>query len=153
MASISLRAPLLFIDGPEMVTIFEVSKEESTSIYWVGNDPELVEATDEEPVKEEVSRNWNVQETSVPLSEQLPDARLESSVTKKLRYLAEPFPRTAYRPLQFLVNGQLLTGGIESLSGSQVAIEVTNESKDMNEVRMLDLQEIEEVFWKGSPFT
>lgn len=136
-----------------MVTIFEVSKEESTSIYWVGNDPELVEVADEAPAEEEVNISRNVQEVNVPLSEQVSDAEFESSVTKKLRYLAEPFPRTAYRPLQFLVNGQLLTGGIESVSGTQVAIEVTNESKEMNEVRMLDLQEIEEVFWKGSPFT
>ncbi len=128
-----------------MVTIVEVVKEESTSIYWSGNDPELME------------QNEHSQEETVPqediVLQQVIEATVESPVVKRLRYLAEPFPRNAYRPLQFLVNGQLLTGGISAMTDSQIAIEVKQESKDMDEIRTLDLQEIEEVFWKGTPFT
>lgn len=122
-----------------MVTIVEVVKEESTSIYWSGNEPELME------------QNEQLQEATVP--QQVIEATGDSRLVKKLRYLAEPFPRNAYRPLQFLVNGQLLTGGISAMTDSQIAIEVKQESKDMDEIRTLDLQEIEEVFWKGTPFT
>ncbi|WP_156028961.1 hypothetical protein [Sporosarcina sp. D27] len=121
-----------------MVTIVEVVKEESTSIYWSGNDSELME------------QNEELQEDTVP--QQVIEATVDSPVVKRLRYLAEPFPRNAYRPLQFLVNGQLLTGGISAMTDSQIAIEVKQESKDMDEIRTLDLQEIEEVFWKGIPF-
>lgn len=122
-----------------MVSIVEVVKDESTSIYWSGNDPELME------------QNESLQEESVPLKAK--EASEDSPVVKRLRYLAEPFPRNAYRPLQFLVNGQLLTGGISAMTDSQIAIEVKQESKDLNEIRTLNLQEIEEVFWKGTPFS
>ncbi|WP_191688480.1 hypothetical protein [Sporosarcina gallistercoris] len=139
MAHISLQVPLLFIDGSPMVSIVEVVKDESTSIYWSGNDPELME------------QNESLQEESVPLKAK--EASEDSPIVKRLRYLAEPFPRNAYRPLQFLVNGQLLTGGISAMTDSQIAIEVKQESKDLNEIRTLNLQEIEEVFWKGTPFS
>ncbi|MBD7907334.1 hypothetical protein H9659_03145 [Sporosarcina sp. Sa3CUA8] len=122
-----------------MVSIVEVVKDESTSIYWSGNDPELME------------QNESLQEESVPLKAK--EASEDSPIVKRLRYLAEPFPRNAYRPLQFLVNGQLLTGGISAMTDSQIAIEVKQESKDLNEIRTLNLQEIEEVFWKGTPFS
>lgn len=122
-----------------MLTIVEVVKDESTSIYWSGNDPELMEQKE------------SLQEESVPLKAK--EASEDSPVVKRLRYLAEPFPRNAYRPLQFLVNGQLLTGGISAMTDSQIAIEVKQESKDLNEIRTLNLQEIEEVFWKGTPFS
>lgn len=125
-----------------MVTIFELSKEESTSIYWSGNDSELVGEAEQ-------SVNQVVPEEVVAATM---DSAMDSPIVKKLRYLSEPFPRSAYRPLQFLVNGQLLTGDISVMTDSQIALEVQQESKDMNEIRTLDLQEIEEVFWKGSPF-
>ncbi|REB09564.1 hypothetical protein DVB69_01775 [Sporosarcina sp. BI001-red] len=122
-----------------MVSIVEVVKEESTSIYWSGNAVEPLE------------QNEQKQEEIVP--QQVIEATVDSPVVKRLRYLAEPFPRNAYRPLQFLVDGQLLTGGISAMTDSQIAIEVNQESKDLNEIRTLDLQKIEEVFWKGAPFT
>ncbi|MGG0644262.1 hypothetical protein ABE021_09995 [Sporosarcina gallistercoris] len=122
-----------------MVSIVEVVKEESTSIYWSANDPDLTE------------QNELLQEETVP--HQVKEVSIDSPVVKRLRYLSEPFPRNAYRPLQFLVNGQLLTGGISAMTDSQIAIEVKQESKDLNEIRTLNLQEIEEVFWKGTPFS
>ena len=124
----------MFIDSPPMVSIVAIDKEESTSIFWSGNESEVT------------SENEEV----IP-----PTALLEpvdTPVIRKLRYLAEPFPRSAYRPLQFAVNGQLLTGGIASVTDSTIAIEVSEESKETNDIRTLDLREIEEVFWKGSPF-
>lgn len=122
-----------------MVSIVEVVKEESTSIYWSGHDLELLE------------ENQSVVEEAEPLNEK--EVVGDSAVVKKLRYLAEPFPRNAYRPLQFLVDGQLLTGGISAMSNSQIAIELKQESKELNEIRTLDLHEIQEVFWKGAPFS
>ncbi len=122
-----------------MVSVVEVVKDESTSIYWSSNDAELAE------------NNEQLQEERVP--QQVIEGTMDSPVVKRLRYLAEPFPRNAYRPLQFLVNGQLLTGGISAMTDSQIAIEVQQESKDIDEIRTLDLQEVEEVFWKGAPFT
>ncbi|WOV85080.1 hypothetical protein PGH26_03900 [Sporosarcina jeotgali] len=122
-----------------MVSVVEVVKDESTSIYWSGNDPELAD------------NNEQLQEETVP--QQVIEGTMDSPVVKRLRYLAEPFPRNAYRPLQFLVNGQLLTGGISAMTDSQIAIEVQQESKDIDEIRTLDLLEVEEVFWKGAPFT
>lgn len=139
MAHISLQVPLLFIDGPPMVSVVEVVKDESTSIYWSGNETELMKADDQE------------KEEAVP--QQVYEATMDSPVVKRLRYLAEPFPRNAYRPLQFLVNGQLLTGGISAMTESQIAIEVHQESKDIDEIRTVNLTEVEEIFWKGTPFS
>lgn len=136
MAAISLRAPLLFIDGPPLTTIVQIEKEESTTIYWK---PETDKKLEDE------SEASAVESTTADFHE-------DSEVVRKIRYLAEPFPRTAYRPLQFLVNGQLLTGGIVGLSGSEIAVEVTEESQSLEEIRTLDLRTIEEVFWKGQPF-
>ena len=125
-----------------MVSIIEVDKEESTSIYWSSQEVNV------EAEVEDTGKNNAISDSSA-----LEQERLDSTVVKKLRYLAEPFPRSAYRPLQFAVNGQLLTGGIASVTDSQIAIEVTEESKETHDIRTLDLDEIEEVFWKGSPFT
>lgn len=132
VAAISLRAPLLFIDGPPMVTVVHAEKEESTTIYW---------KPDEETAPEQ-----QTPQSDPPALQQEPD------VIRKIRYLSEPFPRRAYRPLQFLVGGQLLTGDIVALSGTEIAVQVTEESQALEEIRTIDLQAIEEVFWKGQPF-
>ncbi|WJY28923.1 hypothetical protein [Sporosarcina trichiuri] len=140
MAAISLRAPLLFIDGPPLTTVVQIEKEESTTIYWK---PEPEPETD---------KKLEDESEASAVKSQTADFYEDSEVVRKIRYLAEPFPRTAYRPLQFLVNGQLLTGGIVGLSGSEIAVEVTEESQSLEEIRTLDLRTIEEVFWKGQPF-
>ncbi|GKV67585.1 hypothetical protein NCCP2716_00830 [Sporosarcina sp. NCCP-2716] len=135
MALISLQAPLLFIDGPPLVMVVQVEKDESTAIY------ESVDHAAEEPAADLQA----VQEASGRLP-------AEREVVRKLRYLAEPFPQKAYRPLQFSVAGQLLTGDLLSITDTEVAVKVTEESQSLEEIRTLGLESIEEVYWKGQPF-
>jgi len=135
VALISLQAPLLFIDGPPLVVVVQVEKDESTAIYESAD-----HAVEESAADPAVTHGESVR---------LPQ---ESEVVRKLRYLAEPFPQKAYRPLQFSVAGQLLTGDLLSITDTEVAVKVTEESQSLEEIRTLGLDSIEEVYWKGQPF-
>lgn len=115
--------------------VVQVEKEESTAIYATADDAVEESAADLAVTLGESS--WQPQ---------------ESEIVRKLRYLAEPFPQKAYRPLQFSVAGQLLTGDLLSVSETEAAVKVTEESQALEEIRTIGLDSIEEVYWKGQPF-
>jgi hypothetical protein len=122
--------PLLFVDGPPVFIKIAITVEESTSVFIL-NEGEVEETSEE------------VQEESrLALA-------VHPSVIRRISYLGSPFPRQVYRPLQFVLDDETLTGTIEKIEGETVLIETTEGEK---EIIAIDMRRIEEILWRGDPF-
>lgn len=116
--------PLLFVQGPPVYRHVRKKsrwQEESTSIF-----PEPVEKV----VKKEVVEK--VVETN-PL------------MWKRLRFLTTDFAKHVYQPLWFhLKDGQKLCGAVYALQIDSVQIKSPED-----EIVTLEIQEIQELWWRG----
>lgn len=145
MLTILKNEPLLFIQAPPVyvrITFTDdediSTKEESTSIYVPQTDG-IMQDTESETVE----APENEQEV---LTEAKP---IDPSVIRRVMYLASAFPRQIYKPLQFQVSGELVSGTIEKIEGDSVFVELEDEEKS---IVPLNLREIEDILWRGTSF-
>ena len=139
MLIISRNEPLLFIQAPPVFIRVAVTDEESTSVFVVNEDAlELSGETNrEKQEKQELHEKSQVFKVASP------------SVIRRVNYLGSPFPRQAYRPLQFVLGDETLTGTIEKIDGETILIEVDDGDKEFVAIEM---GRIEEILWRGDPF-
>ena len=98
-----------------------------------GEEPEVVD----EAVQEEKTE----QMTSIKVA--------DPSLVRRIMYLGTPFSRQIYRPLQFVLEGETLTGSIEKIEGASVLIGV---GEDASQLVSVEMASIEEILWRGDPF-
>jgi len=128
--------PLIFFQGPPVFIKVVTRHEESTSVFMLsGEEPEV--ASEAEAVQEETPE----QQTAVKVA--------DPSLLRKIMYLGTPFSRQVYRPLQFVLDGETLTGSIEKIEGETVLIGV---GEDASELVSVEMAKIEEILWRGDPF-
>ena len=126
--------PLLFVQGPPIFIKVVTKHEESTSVFMLsGEEPEVVD----EAVQEEKTE----QMTSIKVA--------DPSLVRRIMYLGTPFSRQIYRPLQFVLEGETLTGSIEKIEGASVLIGV---GEDASQLVSVEMASIEEILWRGDPF-
>ncbi|WP_203246018.1 hypothetical protein [Sporosarcina beigongshangi] len=129
--------PLLFVQGPPVYIKVVKRQEESTSVFILsGEEPEMVSADEE--VEIEIEQE---QPAAVKVA--------EPSLVRKIMYLGTPFSRQVYRPLQFVLEDETLTGSIEKIEGETVLIGV---GEDASELVSVEMAKIEEILWRGDPF-
>ncbi|MEK3935352.1 hypothetical protein MKY41_08515 [Sporosarcina sp. FSL W7-1349] len=137
--------PLLFIQTPPVyvrITFTEEPaplEEESTSIFAPRSGQEIEKSS----VQLEVARHDEEQETVSG------EKAIDPSVIRRIMYLASSFPRQIYKPLQFVLSEEAMTGTIARVEGESVFIELEDEEQT---VVAIDLVEIEEILWRGTPF-
>ncbi|MFS0574479.1 hypothetical protein AB1K83_02465 [Sporosarcina sp. 179-K 3D1 HS] len=132
--------PLLFIQAPPVyirITFTDEEDirelEESTSIFY---------SRSEEHSEELINKDLE--------KEALPEEEvIDPSIIRRVMYLASSFPRQIYKPLQFLLSEQTVTGTIEKIEGNSVFIELEGEDK---QVIAIELHEIEDILWRGTSF-
>jgi len=128
--------PLIFFQGPPVFIKVVTKHEESTSVFMLsGEEPET--ASEVEAVKEETTEHLTAVKVADP------------SLLRKIMYLGTPFSRQVYRPLQFVLDGETLTGSIEKIEGETVLIGV---GEDASELVSVEMAKIEEILWRGDPF-
>lgn len=134
MLIILRNEPLLFVQGPPIFIKVVTKHEESTSVFMLsGEEPEVVD----EAVQEEKTE----QMTSIKVA--------DPSLVRRIMYLGTPFSRQIYRPLQFVLEGETLTGSIEKIEGASVLIGV---GEDASQLVSVEMASIEEILWRGDPF-
>ncbi len=127
--------PLIFFKGPPVFIRVVTKHEESTSVFML---------SEEEP---EVTGEAVQEKTPV----QIPAEKItDPSLVRKIMYLATPFSRQVYRPLQFVLDGETLTGSIEKIDGETVLIGI---GEDASKLVSVEMARIEEILWRGDPFT
>lgn len=139
MRNISLNEPLLFVHGPPVFIRVAVTEEDESTSVFVPNGLEF-ELEEFEDFEEFYERD--------PEMEEIPVA-INPSIAPKIAYLASPFQRQVYRPLQFIVGDETISGEIKQIDGDKVLIAVEKE-KDL--VVPLDINMIKEILWRGMPF-
>ncbi|KAA0966717.1 hypothetical protein FQ087_10965 [Sporosarcina sp. ANT_H38] len=127
--------PLLFVNGPPVFIKVVVAVEESTSVFILDSEYQIEQEKEEQ------------------LTEQLIDVEtlLETNlaIQRKIIYLNNSFRRMVYQPLQFVMEGETVTGAIEKIEEKTVWIDLTGMHQDLVAVEM---GKIEEVLWRGKPF-
>lgn len=122
--------PLLFVHGPPIFVRVAMTDEESTSVF-VLNEEELTGPGDTEK---------NEMQTALPVN---------PSIFKRITDLRGPFQRQVYKPLQFIIGDETLSGEIEKVEGETVFINLDDADDLIVEVEM---SRIEEILWRGKPF-
>lgn len=115
------------MQGPPVYIKVAVYEEESTSVF-VPNDLSVREAID---VNSSVQAESHV---------------VNPAIMSKIRYLSEPFRKQAYKPLQFVIEGNLVKGAIHKVENGIVWIETDNMISEV------EIAKIEDVLWRGQPF-
>lgn len=134
MLIILRNEPLLFVQGPPIFIKVVTKHEESTSVFMLsGEESELVG----EAVLEETPEQMTAIKVADP------------SLVRRIMYLGTPFSRQVYRPLQFVLDGETLTGSIEKIEGESVLIGV---GEDASQLVSVEMASIEEILWRGDPF-
>jgi hypothetical protein len=128
--------PLLFVNGPPVFIKVAIEVEESTSVFILNVEEleESVEIEQEERAEHEETNSLKV---------------TDPTVIRRIMYLATPFPRQVYQPLQFVLGDETLTGIIEKIEGNTVLIEIDEGDKEFVAVEM---GSIDEILWRGTPF-
>ena len=130
MRIIYQNEPLLFVHGPPIYIRVATTEEESTSVF-VLNEDEFAKPSDTE-----------VNEVETVLT-------VDPSIFKRITELGKPFQRQVYRPLQFILGEETLSGEIEKIEGETVLINLVGEEDLLVSVEM---NTIEEILWRGTPF-
>ncbi len=130
MRIIYQNEPLLFVHGPPIYIRVATTDEESTSVF-VLNEDEFAKPSDTE---------LNEVETVLTV---------DPSIFKRITELGKPFQRQVYRPLQFILGEETLSGEIEEIDGETVLINLVGEEDLLVSVEM---NTIEEILWRGTPF-
>lgn len=126
--------PLLFVNSPVIVKHVYVPQieEESTSVF----EPEIRQ----------------LQETSATTLASEKSAVEKSAVDPRIRqisdYLASPFRRELYQPLEFLAGEQIVKGKILEVQDSALRIEETKSGI----ITDLSLDEVTDIRWKEQSF-
>lgn len=136
MLIILRNEPLIFFQGPPVFIKVVTKHEESTSVFMPsGEEPEM--ASEAEAVQEEMPEQLTAEKVTDP------------SLVRKIIYLGTPFSRQVYRPLQFVLDGEMLTGSIEKIEGETVLIGI---GEDASELVSIEMAKIKEILWRGDPF-
>ncbi|WP_318615921.1 hypothetical protein [Sporosarcina sp. YIM B06819] len=126
--------PLLFVQGPPVFIRVVTKHEESTSVFVLsGEEPEMAS---------EVELEQEIEQTTAVKA-------ANPSVIRRITYLGTPFSRQVYRPLQFVLSDETLTGTIEKIDGETVFIGI---GEDGSELVSVEMANIEEILWRGDPF-
>lgn len=133
MLIISKNEPLLFVHGPPVYNKIKIIVEESTSVF-VLNEEVLEAAVETKREEKEETQSLKV---------------ANPSVIRRIMYLGTPFPRQVYRPLQFVLGDETLTGSIEKIEGETILIEIDDGE---NEFIAVEMKMINEILWRGNPF-
>ena len=130
MRIIYQNEPLLFVHGPPIYIRVTTTEEESTSVFVLTED-EFTKPSD-----------TDVNEVETVLT-------VDPSIYKRITELGKPFQRQVYRPLQFILGEETLSGEIEKIEGETVLINLVGEEDLLVSVEM---NTIEEILWRGTPF-
>jgi hypothetical protein len=122
--------PILFVHGPPIYIRVAATDEESTSVF-VLNGEEFAEPSDTE------------------LNEVQTVSTVKPSILRRITELGKPFQRQVYRPLQFIIGEETLSGEIEKIEGETILINLDGE-EDL--VVGVEMNTIEEILWRGMPF-
>ena len=126
--------PLIFFQGPPVFIKVVTKHEESTSVFMLSG--------------EELGSDGDVLQEETP--EQMPTIKVaDPSLVRRIMYLGTPFSRQVYRPLQFVLEDETLTGSIEKIEGETILIGV---GEDASELVSVEMARIEEILWRGDPF-
>ncbi|WP_210469590.1 hypothetical protein [Sporosarcina sp. 6E9] len=129
MRIIYKNEPLLFVHGPPIYFRVATTEEESTSVFVLN----------EEEIEDFIEDAEEVQET----------AHKNSEVFNKIISLGRPFQRQIYKPLQFVLENEVLKGAINKVEGETLFIELVDE-EDL--IVAIEINAINEVLWRGKPF-
>lgn len=132
MRIILRNEPLLFIEAPPVFVRVEITDEESTSIF-VQSEEEYMEPFEEEAY-------------DMP---PVPVLSVNPSIANRIADLSGPFQRQVYKPLQFIVGDETVSGEIDRVIDEIVFVKLT-EKEDV--IVELDMGMIEEILWRGKPF-
>jgi hypothetical protein len=132
---INLRnEPLLFVQGPPVFIKVVTKHEESTSVFMLsGEESEVTNEAEQEQIPKQM--------TAVKVA--------DPSLVRRIMYLGTPFSRQVYRPLQFVLDGETITGTIEKIEGETVLIGV---GEDASNLVSIEMARIEDILWRGDPF-
>ncbi|MEK4406644.1 MULTISPECIES: hypothetical protein [Sporosarcina] len=130
MLNIYQNKPLLFVDGPPVFIKVAIIVEESTSVFLLNNEEELVVENEEQ----------------ISVTEVVP---VNPGIQRKIIYLSNSFRRQAYQPLQFVLEEETLSGTIEKIEEETVWIDLEGVN---HEIIAVEMGKIEEVLWRGKPF-
>jgi len=95
------------------------------------------------------TKQWKEESTSIFPERQLEvEVKSDSTMWKRLNYFTSPFAQHVYRPLTFHMKfGEAIQGLVEKLEGESVTIRLVD-----GNVVSIDMNEIEEIKWRGNPF-
>ena len=122
--------PLLFVHGPPIFVRVAMTDEESTSVF-VLNEDEFAKPSDTE-----------LNEVGTVLT-------VRPSIFRRITELGKPFQRQVYRPLQFIIGEETLSGEIVKIEGETILFKIDGEEDLLVGVEM---STIEEILWRGMPF-
>jgi hypothetical protein len=122
--------PLLFVHGPPIYIRVAITEEESTSVFVL---------TEEEFAKPSDTELNDVKTVST----------VKPSILRRITELGKPFQRQVYRPLQFIIGEETLSGEIEKIEGETIFFNLDGE-EDL--VVGVEMNTIEEILWRGKPF-
>ncbi|AMQ07463.1 hypothetical protein AZE41_16825 [Sporosarcina psychrophila] len=120
----------MFVDGPPVFIKVAIIVEESTSVFLLNNEEELVVENEEQ----------------ISVTEVVP---VNPGIQRKIIYLSNSFRRQAYQPLQFVLEEETLSGTIEKIEEETVWIDLEGVN---HEIIAVEMGKIEEVLWRGKPF-
>lgn len=144
--------PLMFVHGPPVFIREEVADEESTSVFMITgeDDQEVIAAQRAEILVENAGAMEPAEETDTTLLQEVKITPIvDPSVRRRIVYLEGSFQKEMYRPLQFDLGDEKVTGEIDRVDGDTVFIVLDGEER---EVVSLDINTIEEIRWHGQPF-
>lgn len=146
--------PLMFVHGPPVFIRVEVADEESTSVFMsTVEEQDVIEAriefNDAVTIEDDEGTALALENEVVISQEVNVTPVVDPSVRRRIIYLKGSFQKEMYRPLQFDLGDQSLTGAIERVDGDTVFIELGDENQ---EIIAVDIHTIEEIRWHGQPF-
>lgn len=124
----------MFVQGPPVFVKVALKHEESTSVFVLSGEEPGIASEVEVEVEQEQAESVKV---------------AEPSVMRRIMYLGTPFSRQVYRPLQFVLADETLTGTIEKVEGETVVIGI---GEDGTELVSIEMAKIDEILWRGDPF-
>lgn len=143
--------PLLFVHGPPVFIKVAFLVEESTSVFILnGEESEVSSEMKQEEQKVQVEQMFQEKQKVQEKQVEAPVQKVtDPSISRRIMYLATPFPRQVYQPLEFVLGDETLIGIIENVEGETITIEIEEGDKEFVSV---DMGSIEEILWRGNPF-
>lgn len=146
MLIILRHEPLLFVKTPPVYVKITVKDEESTSVFT------FVSEVGEPTLKAEEENTNDMKFKEMEQKKdmwQLKNDVVKPDLIRKIQTLSTPFSRQVYRPLEFVVGEEKLTGTIEKMEDNTLVILLNGEEQ---EVVTIDIEKIEQILWRGTPF-